>query len=107
MSTSNADKAGKEVIGFSPGPWRYCGQDRNQCKCCQVWSVKQDFQVATAHQEHEEIGYIPLEQAKTNARLIAAAPEMYDILKYFLMNGYCGDHREEVETLLSKITPHL
>lgn len=33
----------------------------------------------------------------------AASSEMYDLLKYFYMNGYCGDHVEEVEKLLSKI----
>lgn len=33
----------------------------------------------------------------------AASSEMYDLLKYFYMNGYCGDHAEEVEKLLSKI----
>lgn len=88
---------------FTPGPWRYCGQDRGQCKCCQVWSTVADFEVAEAHQTTED-GEIDIEQAKANARLIAAAPEMYDLLKYFLKNEYCGDHAQEVESLLNRIT---
>lgn len=40
----------------------------------------------------------------TNARLITAAPKMYELLKYFLKNEYCGDHAQEVESLLNRIT---
>lgn len=38
-----------------------------------------------------------------DAKLITAAPDMYDLLKYFYMNEYCGTHAEEVENLLNRI----
>lgn len=44
-----------------------------------------------------------IEEEHATARLIRAAPEMYDLLKYFYMNEYCGDHAGEVKNLLNKI----
>jgi len=44
------------------------------------------------------------ENAAANSQLASCAPEMFNLLQYFLMNEYCGDHREEVEKLLIKAT---
>lgn len=90
----------------SPGPWRYCGQDRKPrevCCCMQVWSTTADHPVAKIncgkwgddypsirftkdstslcpkiepYMEMFEYGYIDKEVAEANARLIAAGPEL-------------------------------
>lgn len=81
----------------TPGPWRYCGQEREQCPCGQVWSVASDFQVATVHLLNEENDTeIDRDQQKANTRLIAAAPDLLEYAEMdlifentgsFLMNG--------------------
>jgi len=89
----------------TPGPWKTCGANKDQCRCCQIWSVTADLPVAIAsigkigddypsirfadgdspgtigakvEAYMEQITYweVPEEQAFANARLIAAAPEL-------------------------------
>jgi hypothetical protein len=94
--------------GFTPGPWRVCGHERGVCSCVQIWSIPTDCPVATAEigewgDEYPAIrhiegngmsgttveaymhrityGEVPESAAKANARLIAAAPELYEALQ--------------------------
>jgi hypothetical protein len=81
----------------TPGPWRACHESK--CPCRQVWSLPGDFPVFTAKAPGEAqsivgmahhkmadapdliYGEIPEWQTEANARLIAAAPEMLDLLE--------------------------
>lgn len=86
---------------FTKGPWRYCGKDREQCKCVQVWSVPADFNVVICLMETEE-GEITEEEYKANSRLVAAAPEMYELLK--TISEVAPDHlKEQINSLLTTI----
>lgn len=77
----------------TPGPWRACRQ--GECTCGTVWSLPSDFPVCTARDRvavvHKEMAdapdmvyaTIPREEAQANARLIAAAPDMLEALRWY------------------------
>ena len=83
----------QERPSFTSGPWKACKGHYEKpggqtlCKCGQVWSTVADKHVATAHRfsmaedmlEKEVFVRDDLE-AEANARLISAAPAMYDLL---------------------------
>lgn len=48
-------------------------------------------------------GFIADVDTLANAKLVVKSPKMYDLLKYFYMNEYCGDHAAEVKELLDEI----
>lgn len=85
----------------SPGPWQECGHDRGGCQCATVWCLPADHPVAVVERaewadeypviktrtdqgdagtvpqavmEKAVYGYIDVEVAAANARLIAHAP---------------------------------
>jgi hypothetical protein len=79
---------------FTPGPWKEC---RNgDCTCGHVWSIPGDFPVCTVSGDevrhvavaHEHMADAPdviyqsitPEMCAANARLIAAAPELFEAL---------------------------
>lgn len=80
-----------ERFSFTPGPWRAC--QGGKCPCRQVWSIPGDVPVFTAQAEkaaqiglaHHKwgdapdmiYGVIPESSTEANARLIAAAPDLY------------------------------
>lgn len=87
---------------WTPAPWRECGHARGGCTCGLVWSVVHDFPVAEAtigkwgdpvpvlkrvNRKHEaaielmEYGEVGEAMGKANARLIAAAPDLYEALQ--------------------------
>jgi len=93
------------VARFIPGPWRECGHKRGGCTCGQVWSIPADVPVATAiigewgdtvavlkKEGRRKVaaldmmvyGSIGQETGKANARLIAAAPQLYEALVQLL-----------------------
>lgn len=97
---------------YTPGPWHYCGEgrkDRKPCVCRQVWSTDHPICVvesgpwgdswpairvepgiggkAEAFMEFSEYGSIDKEVADANIRLIAAAPEMLEVLKRLLKSS--------------------
>lgn len=81
--------------GFTLGPWQEC--KAGDCACGIVWSIPGDFPVCTAAGgstfpvavAHEHMADAPdliyqsiaPEQSVANARLIAAAPTMFDALE--------------------------
>jgi len=75
----------------TPGPWQEC--QKGKCTCGQVWSIPGDFPVCTVRipktpvaVAHENMADTPdmiyqsitPEMCYANARLIAAAPDMYE-----------------------------
>lgn len=81
-----------ERFAFTPGPWRAC--QGGKCSCRQVWSIPGDVPVFTANAKGEQVaiglahhkwgdapdiiyGVIPESSTFANARLIAAAPDLY------------------------------
>lgn len=77
VSTVSAETKLKKIKGFTPGPWRECGQDRDGCSCGQIWSTTADYHLATTEMNNET-GFISPETRKANASLIAYAPELYE-----------------------------
>lgn len=81
-----------EARKWTPGPWQSCSGQDGKCTCGQVWSLPGDFPVFTARHYVGEAhtlmaddldmvyAAISAEQARTNANLIAAAPELYEAL---------------------------
>lgn len=64
----------------SPGPWRACSA--GDCLCGLIWSIPADSPIARAlpGNEEEDVRYPP-DAVAANARLIAAAPELLEMLK--------------------------
>lgn len=82
---------------YSPGPWRTSGPSTRSRAGSEIWDI-QNFRVAT------------VESSDANARLIAAAPEMFHLLQNALAacygGGECGMSfawMEDVRILMNKI----
>lgn len=79
-----------ETPKFTPGPWYppHLSDDSTTCNCRSIVEGGYAGGIATVH-VHNGIASIrdggneapPLEEAKANGHLIAAAPELYDALK--------------------------
>lgn len=80
------------------GPWEACCD--GDCSCGQVWSKTADHPVATVISgewgDSPKLAYgsVNPEAAKANARLIAAAPGLYEALKEALPWLKRDAHRE-------------
>jgi hypothetical protein len=92
------------MSGHTPGPWFYCGCESGGCSCLTVSGKDAPVAVITggvwgddfpsirlvgnssldlkaeAYMEQISYGEVPMEEAKANARLIAAAPSMLEAL---------------------------
>lgn len=87
------------MSGHTPGPWSYCGADRGGCSCLTITAPDHPIAEVTggawgdrypsirltgnslerqaeAYMEQITYGEVPMEVAKANAALIAAAPDM-------------------------------
>jgi len=64
------------------GKWSFSSQKgtKNHCFVAQVWSDKQEYYLATINTTEHEY------EANANAKLIACAPEILEILKNILEN---------------------
>lgn len=96
------------TAAFTAGPWSVCGADRGVCQCVTILSKHHPIATAVsgawgdnypslrfvedsgegsigakieAYMEQITYGEVPEAVAKANARLIAAAPDMYEALK--------------------------
>lgn len=74
----------------TPGPWKRCGEKRGGCKCGHVWDATGNVHVASATHvdmcrpddlESLELSVQSIDEAKANARLIAAAPDLLSALQ--------------------------
>ena len=69
-------------LGITPGPWSlpHLADDAVDCDCGYVFATPESLTVATVHKnnltDRYQSVYPDIEQAKANARIIAAAPEM-------------------------------
>ena len=82
-----------ETPKFTPGPWYppHLSDDSTTCNCRSIVEGGYAGGIATVH-VHNGIASIrdggneapPLEEAKANGHLIAAAPELYDVLQRFV-----------------------
>jgi hypothetical protein len=95
------------VSAFTPGPWRACHE--GECSCGQVWcddypvatvtrgkwgdtypAIEQQDGTGSIERKYEavikmiEYGEVSNELAEANARLIAAAPQLYESAKAFV-----------------------
>src|SRR5580698_5669447 len=91
---------------FTPGPWSLCGAERGGCECFNIGAPDHPIaevthgewgdqyvnirliddpkgvgKLAEAFMDHLWYGNVEDEQARSNAYLIAAAPEMYAALE--------------------------
>lgn len=102
-------KLSGEKMKHTAGPWKTCGAERGGCRCCLVWSTPVDVIVATAILAVDEVTGgegVLLDEAKANARLIAAAPDLLEcckVLREIVQRDIDGDpdriatdgHRED------------
>lgn len=85
---------------FTPGPWSSSPQNGipGHCFVAQVWRPDDK---SLARIEPTE----PPEEASANARLIAAAPEMYELLERIAdqCDDYLAPLSDEAKSILNKI----
>lgn len=92
---------GEEMSKFTPGPWRVAGEDKNF-----VYALSQSGANSFwAHVQSAGIDRITENEKAANARLIAAAPEMYDALKALVEspNTFSSHDKARAEELLARI----
>lgn len=93
-ATIRTEQQADSTAGFTPGPWRPCGE--SECACGVVWSIPTDMPVVTVVGEKQHLiglvnnewgdaadmiyGAVGRNDQKANAHLISAAPDMYEAL---------------------------
>jgi len=84
-------------VKFTKGEWHLphfaTAKDKNDCTCGFVLNEKYCGSIATIHYaKPDEFGDDPeIEEAKANARLICAAPDLFAALQGFI-NDFEGDY---------------
>lgn len=100
---------------FTPGPWAYnTSRDYDGGRPWIIWGPNGPGRGATAHVAPwcpPYPGHGDYEETKANARLIATAPELFDLIKelreYLISEKYESDRVylcEKIDTLLTKAT---
>lgn len=100
------------VTKHTPGPWSsHFANDNINCDCKYILSDTVPISVATIsyrkNDSMEESEHPDLEEAKYNAKLIAAAPEMLDIIENIYMHGHDAitvNAMNRMEQLIKKAT---
>lgn len=97
---------------FTPGPWwtPHLSNDATTCNCAYVLNEGYCGAIATIHVDNGEGGNDspPLEEAKANGRLIAAAPDLYAALVETLKiarRNEAGAFVTRAEAALAKASP--
>lgn len=71
-------------ISITPGPWKVCSANDNNCQCGLIWSTTADCVVATSvSRDNENITCgegVDREQANRNGRAVAAVPDLLDLV---------------------------
>ena len=76
---------------FTPGPWHTC---TNNYRTGDLWVVSfSDGEVICALHDEEDRAFRDIPENKANAKLIAAAPVMYEVIKDVL--GYFDEGKPE------------
>lgn len=98
------------MIEHTPGPWTRCGEDRGGCKCGYVFGHGGQVYVAQAIGERTIDRYLGPDPYPTNdvalanARLIAAAPKMLDLLRRMDRIGGLGhDAHDRIRAVIAEI----
>ena len=100
---------------FTPGPWHYSEVIRGRDQYYR--QIRADFKIAEVHACHSGVAGTKEGRAEdeANARLIAAAPEMYEVLQEILapcpVKGYQGKYdrrrtynaRKKAREVLAKV----
>ena len=87
---------------WTPGPWRAAGSvhlvkgelstEAHEAYCGDVFPAKGDYRGSISYlQSAEHIRGITREEAEANAKLIAAAPDLYKALEDFLVEWFEDD----------------
>ena len=85
-------------MAHSKGPWRMCSAYGGACPCGQVWESGGGRVVALVVKEDDDHLKSP-EAYAANARLIAAAPEMLEMLK-----SVCDPYKDDaIAALIARI----
>ena len=92
---------------FTPGPWKFVElvtPDEQYCgkivQADDVWEICEVFAAATYYEDFDTDN-----ESLANARLIAAGPEMYELLKEILTEGKVhAGMRPEITALLTRIS---
>ena len=95
---------------YTPGPWIECrGSDHTGCICGLVWSETDDVPIASCDMRVWHDGperFLELPERQANARLIAAAPDLYEALKLieadYTTIALHKDTRTAIEAALKK-----
>lgn len=91
-------------IKHTPGPWRVEPRQAGDSNDIAFNIETDDWFIAGIY--FEEGTDINDPDIKANANLIAAAPEMYEILEQILQDGgYTGISIQQIEKLFNKINP--
>ena len=108
-------KAKEKHATHTPGPWHYSEVIRGRDQYYR--QIRADFKIAEVHACHSGVAGTKEGRAEdeANARLIAAAPEMYEVLQEILapcpVKGYLGKYdrrrtynaRKKAREVLAKI----
>ena len=92
-------------VGWTPGPWRIETTERTQGD----WKWREIVAASPDDSDHVVLGEVFVDgsgypfdnHAEANARLIAAAPELYEALELYLNHGAMMA-REKAEAALAK-----
>lgn len=93
---------------FTKGPWRIlpeeCGKDYIRIRGTVIGERYKVANVVTP--TYEGVHEMELDETRANANLIAAAPEMYEMLQavneWHILQGEIGPFQVEIDRLLAK-----
>ena len=100
----------------TPGPWEASTHPANDPEYCHVWSKSRGRDIALVVRVKNE-SMVNVGSAEANARLIAAAPEMYEMCKLLLPvmqrdakdrhmragESRRGEHADKLREILAKV----
>jgi hypothetical protein len=81
-----------DKVKFTPGPWKQ-QVNNTKWKNCQISLLSNDLRLCIANVPYITDDDIPTDEAKANALLIAAAPEMYEAMNEFCERVEKGEVR--------------